>query len=257
MPVSGERCAFILDWLSAVASEDQGCFCPWSIGSRAFRPHLPCCIGALAHGSPYDHSSQTKIPRSMPIRGKAASQEFKSTWLFILENSTYLWPIFFSMSGWKFLDAFLVGPTRYSQHIHNHPQVLHTTSNCKAAHQSQGLFSDIVAGEKMNSVCGSAERKNRDILAWTEREFPAGYKVWTYSCDQLRWFQPVSPCWAFICGRRSSVFLSSHKCCQSFFHLPGSSCWRCRLRTSLVRAEQGESLYLLKDVFTRTNPGKG
>lgn len=163
----------------------------------------------------------------------------------------------FSISGWKFLDAFLVGPTGYSQHIHNHPRVLHTTSNCKATHQSQGLFSDIVAGERMNSVCGSAESKNRDILAWTEREFPAGYKVWTHSCDQLRWSHLVSPCWALICGRRSSVLMSSQRCCQSFFHLPGSSCWRCQLRASLVRSEQGEILYLLKDTFKRTKPGKG
>lgn len=88
----------------------------------------------------------------------------------------------------------------------------------------------------------------------TEREFPAGYEMWTCSCDKLRWSQTLSPCWALICGRRSPVFLNS----QSFFHLPESSCWRCQLRASLVTSEWGERLYLLKvHGLTRNIPGKG
>lgn len=72
------------------------------------------------------------------------------------------------------------------------------------------------------------------------------------SCDELKWSQPVWLCWALTCGRSSPVFLSSQRCCKSFVHLPGNSCWRCWLKAN----EPGEILDLLKDALTRRIPGK-
>lgn len=114
-------------------------FCSSSVGSGTFRSHLPQCMGTLAYGPPYDHSSQTKIPRSMLTGGRAAAQVFKPSWLTISKRSTYSWPavFIFSIPEWRFTHAFGVSTAGNSQHIRNHPSwVFHTTSHCKATHQS-------------------------------------------------------------------------------------------------------------------------